>query len=101
MTTHETSALPEPETVAGSGHTVLKPECLHVLSELWVFLDNELDPDERARMRAHLDDCPPCLDHSDVGEKLKALLHRKCGGDAAPEVLREKLLQALKAGPPR
>lgn len=78
-------------------------ECQAVLRDVWVFLDNELDPSRREVVERHLIDCPPCLDETDVGHRLKGLLHRTCGGDVAPEVLREKLVAALTArtdGPP-
>jgi len=45
----------------------------------------------------HLVDCPPCLDETDVGHRLKSLLHRKCGGDVAPPSLRASLILALKS----
>jgi mycothiol system anti-sigma-R factor len=70
-------------------------ECQSVLRDVWVFLDNEMDPERRAVVERHLADCPPCLDETDVGDRLKSLLHRKCGGDQAPQVLRERLIAAL------
>jgi mycothiol system anti-sigma-R factor len=78
-------------------------ECQAVLRDVWVFLDNELDPERRAVVERHLIDCPPCLDETDLGHRLKTLLHRSCGGDTAPALLRDKLVAALTArtdGPP-
>jgi mycothiol system anti-sigma-R factor len=66
-----------------------------VLRDVWEFLDNELDPVRRATVERHLVDCPPCLDETDVGHRLKSLLHRKCGGETAPQVLRDRLITAL------
>lgn len=76
----------------------VKPECARVIEDIWVFLDNEMDPLSRQVLKAHLDECPPCLDESDIGQKLKALLHRKCGGEVAPDVLRARLILALQQG---
>ncbi len=93
MTLNEDSPATEATTKTAAGN--LEPECSRVLDDIWAFLDDEMDPAARQQMRAHLDNCSPCLDESDIGEKLKALLHRKCGGEVAPEVLRERLILAL------
>ena len=85
---HTTTAADIPLPEAGS-------ECEIVLRDVWVFLDNELDPERRAVVEQHLVDCPPCLDETDLGHRLKTLLHRSCGGDVAPALLREKLFAAL------
>lgn len=70
-------------------------ECAGVLRDVWQFLDNELDPANRAAIEAHLDGCSPCLEEANLDQKLKALLHAKCGGDRAPQQLREKLASHL------
>ncbi len=66
-------------------------DCAQVMRDVWLFLDNEMDPANRAALQKHLDDCSPCLDQAGVDAKLKELLHRKCGGDRAPDQLRAKL----------
>jgi mycothiol system anti-sigma-R factor len=72
-------------------------ECAGVLRDVWQFLDNELDPANRAAVEAHLDGCSPCLEEANIDAKLKALLHAKCGGDRAPQQLREKLVSHLRS----
>ncbi len=72
-------------------------ECASVLRDVWLFLDDELDPENRAKVEAHLDGCSPCLDEANLDQKLKALLQTKCGGDRAPEQLREKLAARLRS----
>jgi mycothiol system anti-sigma-R factor len=72
-------------------------ECAGVLRDVWQFLDNELDPVNRAAVEAHLDGCSPCLEEANIDQKLKALLHAKCGGDRAPQQLREKLVSHLSS----
>ena len=72
-------------------------ECAGVLRDVWQFLDNELDPENRAAVEAHLDGCSPCLEEANIDQKLKALLHAKCGGDRAPQKLREKLVSHLSS----
>ncbi len=72
-------------------------ECAGVLRDVWLFLDDELDPANRAAMEAHLDGCSPCLEEANLDQKLKALLHRKCGGDRAPDQLRASLVARLRS----
>ena len=35
--------------------------CDEVLRDVWLFLDDEMDPENRAAVQRHLDDCSPCL----------------------------------------
>src|ERR1700710_2562726 len=72
-------------------------ECAGVLRDVWLFLDDEMDPRNRAAVEAHLDGCEPCLEEANLDQKLKALLHTKCGGDRAPEQLRTKLAARLRS----
>lgn len=69
--------------------------CDEVLRDVWLFLDDEMDPERRAAVQQHLDDCSPCLVEAGLDRKLKDLLHRKCGGDRAPEDLRVRLTTRL------
>jgi mycothiol system anti-sigma-R factor len=69
--------------------------CDDVLRDVWLFLDDEMNPDRRAAVQQHIDDCSPCLEEAGLDAKLKSLLHRKCGGDKAPEQLKSRLLAAL------
>lgn len=78
----------DPEKANGS-------RCDEVLRDVWLFLDDEMDPENRAAVQRHLDDCSPCLAEAGIDEKLKHLLHSKCGGDRAPERLRVRLVARL------
>ncbi|MEO7126841.1 MAG: mycothiol system anti-sigma-R factor [Nakamurella sp.] len=71
--------------------------CADVVSDVWRFLDDELDPERRAIVQRHLDECSPCLEEAGIDTKLKALLARKCGGDHAPEQLRQRIVTQLVA----
>ena len=66
-------------------------DCSAVIADVWLLLDNECDPDAQARLRAHLDNCPSCLAHYGIESQLKALVNRKCGGEQAPQGLRDRL----------
>lgn len=70
-------------------------ECGEVLRDVWLFLDDEMDPERRRLVQQHLDDCSPCLNEAGLDAKLKSLLHSKCGGDKAPDELRAKLIAQL------
>jgi mycothiol system anti-sigma-R factor len=72
-------------------------ECTSVLRDVWLFLDNEMDPENRAKVQQHLDECSPCLNEAGLDRKLKDLLHRKCGGERAPEQLRHRLVARLSS----
>ena len=70
-------------------------KCDEVLRDVWLFLDDEMDPERRATVQQHLDDCSPCLVEAGLDLKLKRLLHRTCGGDRAPDELRVRLSARL------
>jgi mycothiol system anti-sigma-R factor len=65
--------------------------CTEVLAEVFLFLDNECNPDHRARIEQHLEECNPCLRKYGIEDEVKALIHRKCGGDRAPESLKARV----------
>lgn len=70
--------------------------CSEVLRDVWRFLDDEMDPVIRAKVQQHLDECSPCLEEAGLERKLKELLHRKCGGDRAPDHLRQRVVASLQ-----
>jgi mycothiol system anti-sigma-R factor len=70
--------------------------CREVVAHVWQFLDNELDPAHREIVQQHISDCGSCLDQTDLTDRLKSLLHRKCGGDVAPTELRLAVEAALR-----
>ena len=71
-------------------------QCSGVLRDVWLFLDDEMDPENRAKVQRHLDECSPCLEEAGLDRKLKELLHRKCGGDRAPDQLRRRVIASLE-----
>ena len=79
------------------GEMDVDSECTGVLHDVWLFLDDEMDPENRAKVQQHLDECSPCLVEAGLDEKLKDLLHRKCGGERAPERLRHRLVAELRS----
>lgn len=66
------------------------PECAAVIAEVWTLLDGECTAETRDKLRHHLDECPTCLRHYGVEERVKNLLAAKCG-EKAPDTLRARL----------
>ncbi|WP_446664620.1 mycothiol system anti-sigma-R factor [Flexivirga sp. B27] len=70
-------------------------ECGDYLSQIYELIDGELDDAGRARLQAHLDECPPCLDEYELDRILKALVQRSCACEHAPDTLRTQILQRI------
>ena len=71
-------------------------DCSEVLEEVWLFLDHECDGNRRELLQKHLDECSPCLEQFGIEEHLKVLLARKCGGEHAPETLKQRLREKIR-----
>ena len=67
------------------------PECAAVIAEVWTLLDGECTAETRDKLKHHLEECPTCLRHYGVEERVKTLIAKKCSGEKAPEGLRERL----------
>ena len=66
-------------------------DCSAVIADVWLFLDHECDEHSRARLQRHLDDCGPCLTAFGIEEQVKLLVSRTCGGERAPDGLRDRI----------
>lgn len=66
-------------------------DCSAVIADVWLMLDNECDHATRTRLQRHIEDCGSCLAAYGIEEKVKSLVSRKCGGEHAPDGLRERL----------
>ena len=77
-------------------------DCAELLDRLFLFIDNEMDDIDCARVRQHLEDCPPCREKYHVDCTVKTLLARSCC-EQAPPSLHERVLGSLRgpygAGP--
>jgi len=65
--------------------------CDDVLSHVFEFLDHETEDSRRAQIAEHLEDCSSCLRQFGIEQEFKALVRRRCGGDAPPPGLRERI----------
>ncbi|HEY8373232.1 MAG TPA: mycothiol system anti-sigma-R factor [Pseudonocardiaceae bacterium] len=70
--------------------------CTEVLAQVWLFLDHECDPERRRKLEQHLQECGPCLEQYGLEEQIKLLLARKCGGDHAPDSLKQRLRASIR-----
>jgi mycothiol system anti-sigma-R factor len=70
--------------------------CSDVIEAVYVYLDGELEPGDSAGIKAHLDDCGPCLQQYGLDKLVKSLVARSCGSDRAPEELRIKVMTRLR-----
>ncbi|MGL4304813.1 MAG: mycothiol system anti-sigma-R factor [Mycobacteriaceae bacterium] len=76
---------------------VIQLDCSAVLADVWLMLDNECDEHSRARLQRHMENCGPCFESYGLEEKIKHLISRKCGGEQAPEGLRERLTIEIRS----
>jgi mycothiol system anti-sigma-R factor len=71
--------------------------CDQVLEDVYTYLDAECDQVNSAKIKQHLHECSPCLQEFGIEQEVKALVHRCCGGETAPDSLRERLRAKLRA----
>jgi mycothiol system anti-sigma-R factor len=75
--------------------TPIKGDCRDVLDEVYLYLDLECNEERRQLIRTHLDECSPCLREFGIEQEVKVLVSRCCGGEVAPDALRERLRAKL------
>ena len=78
-----------------SGRPIEISSCDDVLSHVFEFLDHETDDARRAVIAEHLEDCSGCLREFGIEQEFKALVRRRCGGDAPPPGLRDRIKMQL------
>ena len=77
----------EPRADPDAGHA----DCSLVIRQVWALLDGEVTDGSRDELRQHLEQCPACLRHYGVEERIKKLIATKCSGEKAPEYLVERV----------
>ncbi len=77
------------------GSDAHETDCRDVIDEVYLYLDLECDESRRQLIRTHLDECSPCLREFGIEQEVKALVSRCCGGEIAPDALRERLRAKL------
>lgn len=71
-------------------------DCRTALSNLYLFLDRELDDATWDEIHAHIADCEPCLSAFDMEMLVKQIVSRSCA-EKAPPVLRERVLMEIRS----
>jgi mycothiol system anti-sigma-R factor len=71
-------------------------DCSEVLELVYAFLDGETSDDDRTRIAQHLDECQPCLRQYGLEQAVKALVHRSCACEHAPERLRVQIVTRIR-----
>lgn len=61
--------------------------CRDVLHDLQAYLDGECDRDLESAVRAHLGDCPECLDRADFEREVRMLIAARCRSKAPPHLV--------------
>jgi mycothiol system anti-sigma-R factor len=74
-------------------------DCQHVLRQIELYLDGELEASLRIEIHQHLSGCNPCLDHSAFHQRLKELLRAKCGCNDVPSQVLERIQTMLADRP--
>jgi mycothiol system anti-sigma-R factor len=64
--------------------------CADFLERIVCLLDDELDGSEVAEVKAHMEECAPCLQSYDLQRQVKTLVARSCT-EHAPDSLRERV----------
>ena len=74
-------------------------DCEHVLREIELFLDHELDATEAKHIQEHLTECGGCLERKEFRLTLRKLVAKKCGPKEAPEDLVSRIRDLLSSEP--
>jgi mycothiol system anti-sigma-R factor len=78
-----------------SMHDHTGEECADFLERIVYLIDNELDEADCSVVRAHLEECGPCLAKYDLQRTVKAVVARSCA-ESAPQGLRERVLVQVR-----
>jgi mycothiol system anti-sigma-R factor len=76
-----------------TGHHAI--DCQDILRRTCEFIDNELADADYQQIRAHLDECAPCLQFVEVERLVKSLVARSCV-EHAPVELRQRVVFELR-----
>ena len=69
-------------------------ECDEAISELYRYLDGELDAEKLAAIEAHLHQCSPCLEAYDFEQELRRMIATK-SSEEMPGDLRRRIVDVL------
>ena len=78
-----------------STHDHVGEDCADYLERIVYLIDNELDEADCGVVRAHLDECGPCLAKYNLEATVKSVVARSCA-ESAPLGLRERVLVQVR-----
>ena len=67
--------------------------CASTMQQLTGYIDRQLTDAEIRKVKAHLDDCPPCEQVFEFQAEMKRLVRKECCTDEAPRRLRDWVRQ--------
>lgn len=70
-------------------------DCSEFSLRVYEYIDAEMTPGDRERLRAHLDECGSCLNEYERDMVLKALVRRSSPCQPAPTTLRMQILARI------
>lgn len=70
-------------------------DCREVLDKVYLYLDSETDEHDCGAIKAHLDECGPCLRQYGLEQHVNAIVARACGDEVAPTSLRVGVLARI------
>ncbi|MGB5952967.1 MAG: mycothiol system anti-sigma-R factor [Ornithinimicrobium sp.] len=70
-------------------------DCAEVILRLFEYLDNEANPEDRERIKEHLDQCGACLREYERDLLLKSIVRRACCAEPAPSALRMQVVSRI------
>ncbi|WP_100445789.1 mycothiol system anti-sigma-R factor [Glycomyces xiaoerkulensis] len=72
-------------------------DCREVLEEVYLYIDGECSDVRRSVIRAHLDECSPCLAEYGIEEEVRTIVRRCCSQERAPDEVKDRLRAKLNA----
>lgn len=71
--------------------------CNEATEHVWDYLDGELSEADCAKIKAHIEQCPPCEKLYLEQRRFKETVHRACGCESAPLALKNKIVSMIAA----
>ena len=74
--------------------------CRETLREVQRYVDGECLRELTVQLEAHLAGCTDCHDHVEFKRHLKLMIATRCGGEALPEGLAERIREGIRSSSP-
>lgn len=74
--------------------------CRETRREIERYVDGECLQALTVQVETHLASCADCNDHAEFKRHMKLLIATKCGGDALPEGLAERIRERIRSASP-